>query len=139
MGLVGNSVLGGVADKIGNRQIFIVGFIMILAALLWLVPARELWMLYLFAIIFGFAGGGMGASESPLVAGLFGLTSHGLIYGVVHLGFTAGAAVGPVVSGYIFDLTGSYQVAFLVCAAFCIAGFVLAAILRPTRRPHGRI
>jgi MFS family permease len=139
MGLVGNYVLGGVADRIGNRQIFIVGFIMILAALLWLVPARGLWMLYLFAIIFGFAGGGMAASESPLVAGLFGLTSHGLIYGVVHLGFTAGAAVGPVVAGYIFDLTGSYQAAFLVCAAFCIAGIVLAAILRPTRRPYGRI
>ncbi|MEJ2726647.1 MAG: MFS transporter [Deltaproteobacteria bacterium] len=96
-------------------------------------------MLYLFAIVFGFAGGGMGASESPLVAGLFGLDSHGLIYGVVHLGFTAGAAVGPVVTGYIFDLTGSYQVAFLLCAAFAIAGIVLAAILRPTGRLHGRI
>jgi OFA family oxalate/formate antiporter-like MFS transporter len=96
-------------------------------------------MLYLFALIFGFAGGGMAASESPLVAGLFGLRSHGLIYGVVHLGFTAGAAVGPVVTGYIFDSTGSYQVAFLVCAAFGIVGIVLAAILRPTRRPHGRI
>jgi MFS family permease len=125
MGLVGNYVLGGVADRI--------------AALFWLVPARELWMLYLFAIIFGFAVGGMAASESPLVAGLFGLSSHGLIYGVVHLGFTAGAAVGPVVTGYIFDLTGSYQLAFLVCAAFGIAGIVLAAILRPTRSPHGRI
>jgi MFS family permease len=139
MGLVGNYVLGGVADRIGNRRIFLVGFIMILAALFLLVPARELWMLYLFAIIFGFAAGGMAASESPLVAGLFGLSSHGLIYGVVHLGFTAGAAVGPVLTGHIFDVTGSYQVAFLLCAAFCIVGIILAAILRPTRRPHGRL
>jgi MFS family permease len=139
MSLVGNYVLGGVADRIGNRQIFIVGFIMTLAALFWLVPARELWMLYLFAVIFGFAGGGMAASESPLVAGLFGLASHGLIYGVVHLGFTAGAAVGPVVTGYIFDITGSYQVAFLLCAGLSIAGIVLASILRPTRGPHGGI
>ena len=138
-GLVGNYVLGSIADRIGNRQIFIVGFIMILAALLWLVPAKELWMLYLFAIIFGFASGGMAASESPLAAWLFGLTSHGLIYGVVHLGFTAGAAVGPVLTGYIFDLTGSYKWAFLLCAAFAIAGIVLAALLHPTRRPHGRI
>jgi len=139
MSLVGNNVLGGAADRIGNRKIFIVGFIMILAAFLWLVPASELWMLYLFAVIFGFAGGGMGASESPLVARLFGLTSHGFIYGVIHLGFTAGAAVGPVVTGYIFDLTGGYRAAFVVCAAFSIAGIVLAALLRPTRRPHGRI
>jgi MFS family permease len=139
MGLVGNYVLGGVADRIGNRRIFIVGFIMISAALFWLVPARELWMFYLFAIVFGFAGGGMAASESPLVAGLFGLSSHGLIYGVVHLGFTAGAAVGPVVTGYIFDVTRSYQVAFLLCAGLCIVGIILAALLRPTGRSHGRI
>jgi len=138
MSLVGNNVLGGAADRIGNRQIFFFGFIMILAAFFWLVPASELWTLYLFAVIFGFAGGGMGASESPLVAGLFGLTSHGLIYGVIHLGFTAGAAVGPVVTGYIFDLTGGYRSAFLVCAAFSIAGVVLAALLGPTTRPHGR-
>jgi len=139
MSLVGNYVLGGVADRIGNRRIFIVGFIIVSAALLWLVPAGELWMLYLFALIFGFAGGGMAASESPLAAGLFGLRSHGLIYGVVHLGFTAGAAVGPVVTGYIFDLTGTYQLAFLVCAGFSIAGIILAALLRPTGRQHGRI
>ena len=138
MSLVGNNVLGGAADRIGNRQIFVFGFIMILAAFFWLVPASELWMLYLFAVIFGFAGGGMGASESPLVAGLFGLTSHGLIYRVIHLGFTAGAAVGPVLTGYIFDLTGGYRAAFLVCAAFGIAGVALAALLGPTTRPHGR-
>jgi transposase len=64
-----------------------------------------------------FANGGMGAAESPLVAALFGLRSHGLILGVVDLGFTIGAAVGPFLAGYIFDVAGSYQVAFSVSAA----------------------
>lgn len=137
--ILGNYVLGGVADRIGNRQVFIIGFILMSAALFWLVPAREIWMLYLFAIISGLAFGGLGTAESPLVARLFGLSSHGLIYGVVHLGFTAGAAVGPFVTGYIFDLTGGYQTAFLVCAAFNIVGLILTVILRPTKRLGGRI
>ena len=137
--ILGNYVLGSVADKIGNRWVFIIGFILMALALCGLLPARELWMLYLFAVVFGFNQGGMATSESPLVAGLFGLRSHGLIYGVLSLGFTAGASVGPFVTGYIFDLTGGYQVAFLVCVAFSIFGLILTVLLRPTKRLAGRI
>jgi len=139
MGILGNYVLGGLADRIGNRWVFIIGFILMAASLLWLVPARQVWMFYLFAVVCGFAHGGMGAAESPLVAGLFGLRYHGLIYGVIHIGFTTGAAVGPFITGYIFDLTGSYQMAFLLCVAVSVIGIIVAAILRPTKRLGGRI
>jgi len=135
IGIVGNFVLGGfIGDRIGNRKAFIIGFILAVVALVWLVPISELWMLYLFAIVFGLALGSMGTSESPLVARLFGLTSHGLIYGVMGLGFTFGGAVGPVVIGYICDVTGSYQTAFIVCAALSVIGLVLMVILKPTKQ-----
>ncbi|MCK4961003.1 MAG: MFS transporter, partial [Anaerolineales bacterium] len=94
--ILGNYVLGNFADRIGNRQIFIIGFILMSASLLWLVPAKEAWMLYLFAVVFGIAYGGCAVAESPLVAGLFGLSSHGLILGVLVLGFSIGAAIGPL-------------------------------------------
>jgi MFS family permease len=109
------------------------------ASLLWLVPARELWVLYLFAIVFGLASAGMGTSESPLVARLFGLSSHGLIYGVVGIGFTAGGALGPLVTGYICDLTDSYQMAFLVCAGFGALGLILTVLLRPTKKLRSKL
>jgi len=140
IGILGNSLLGGIiGDRIGNRKAFIIGSVLLVAALFWLLPAEEAWMFYLFAVAFGFALGGMGTSESPLVARLFGLSSHGLILAFIGLGFTSGAAIGPVVTGYIFDLNGSYQVAFMVCAASSVAGLILAAVLRPTRRLGGRI
>ena len=83
--------------------------------------------------------GGSGAAESPMTARLFGLSSHGLIYGVVHLGFTVGAAIGPFVTGYLFDVYGNYQTAFLVCGAFGIIGIVLTLLLRPTSRMGGKL
>jgi len=132
MSIIGNNILGALADRTGNKQIFIIGFIMMAATLFWLSIAHAGWMLYLFIIIFGFATGGMGASESPLTAWLFGMGSHGLIYGVVHVGFTVGAAAGPYITGFIFDLTGSYQPAFLTCAVLSVIGLILSAILRPT-------
>jgi len=129
--IVGNIILGGAAERIGNRQVFIIGFILISAALFWVVLAREIWMFYLFAVVLGFARGGISASDSPLVAGLFGLNSHGLIFGVTSLGFTIGAALGPFLAGSIFDVSGSYQTAFLLSAAISIVGLIITVLLKP--------
>jgi predicted MFS family arabinose efflux permease len=130
--IAGTLVLGRAADSIGNRQVFIIGFFMKSAILFWLVISTDVWMLYLFAIIFGISQG-TAAAESPLVAWLFGLRSHGLILGTVEIGFTAGAAIGPWLSGYIFDVTNSYQIAFLACAGTSIAALVLSILLRPVK------
>jgi MFS family permease len=134
LSIVGRVVLGSVADRIGNRQVFIIGFILMSASLFWLVPVKEVWGLYLSAVIFGFAFG-CATSESPLVAELFGLSSHGLILGVINLiGFTFGAAVGPFIAGYIFDMTNTYKLAFIVCAAVGIAALILTVLLRPIKK-----
>ena len=133
VGIFGNFVLGGImGDRIGNRNAFVVGFVLMVASLFWLIFVREVVMLYLFAIVFGLALGSMGTSESPLIARLFGLRSHGMIYGVVGLSFTAGGAVGPVMSGYLFDLNGNYQLAFFSCTLLGVVGLISVAMLRPT-------
>jgi len=140
VGIIGNFVLGGIiGDRIGNRKAFIIGFVLAIASLAWLVPAAEPWLLYLFAVVFGLALGSMGTSESPLVARLFGLRAHGLIYGVIGLGFTAGGAVGPIVTGYIHDVTDSYRIAFMVCIALAIIGLLLVTVLRPTKKLGGTL
>lgn len=131
--IVGRIVLSAAADRIGNKQVFIIGFILMAISLFGLVPATEVWILYLFAVVFGFAQGGMGPSESPLVARLFGLRSHGLIFGVVSTSFPFGAAVGVFLAGYVFDVTNSYLLAFLACAAIAILGLVSTILLTPIK------
>lgn len=127
----GRIVTGSITDRVGSKPLLIINLILMSGALFWLVVAGELWMLYLFAVIFGFAYGGLAAMESPIVAELFGLSSHGVIMGVASFGFTAGGAVGPVVAGRIFDIFGGYQIAFLVCAVVGISGIIMAWRLRP--------
>ena len=133
MSIVGKVLLGRAADIIGSRKVFVIGFILLGVAFLWLVPAKMVWKLYAFGILFGFAYGGCVAAESPLVAVLFGLESHGLILGVIAFGFTIGGAFGPWLTGYIFDVTSSYQFAFLGCAFLSFLGLGLTAVLRPGR------
>ena len=123
--------MGHFADKIGNRRVMIIGFILLTISLIWLVTSRELWALYLFAGIFGYAYGGVGASESPLIAWLFGLKSHGLIFGISDFFFTLGASIGPVLAGYVFDITKSYQIAFALGAIVAAAGIALMLVIKP--------
>jgi MFS family permease len=132
LSIVGRVGMGSAGDRIGSIRTFIIGFAIMSAALLWLMPAKEAWGLYLFAAIFGFASAGAGALTSPLVAELFGLRSHGLILGVTQLGFAIGAAVGPLVAGYLFDVTSTYSFTFMLCAVTSIVGLVLSIVLKPT-------
>jgi len=129
--IAGRLVTGIITDRLGSKPPLIINLILMSCALFWLVLAGELWMFYLFAAIFGFAYGGLAAMESPIVADLFGLSSHGVIMGVAAFGFTTGGAIGPVVAGRIFDVFNSYQIAFLICAVVAVSGIVLAWRLKP--------
>ena len=88
-------------------------------------------MLYLFAVIFGFAYGGYGPLISLMVADLFGLNSLGVILGVVTCFITIAGAMGPPLAGSIFDITGNYQLAFLVCVAISLIALIMVLSLRP--------
>jgi len=130
--MVGRVVMGSAGDRIGSRLAISVCFPIMAVALFWLQIAQELWMLYLFAAVYGFAHGGFFALLSPLVAELFGLGSHGVIFGIVIFSGALGGSLGPVLVGYIFDVTNSYQLGFLVCALLAVISFILALLLRPT-------
>lgn len=131
LSILGRLATGSITDRVGSKPPLIVNLILMSGALFWLAATGELWTLYLFAVIFGLAYGGLAAMESPIVAELYGLSSHGVIMGVASFGFTAGGAVGPVVAGRIFDVLGSYQIAFLICAVVGVSGIILAWMLRP--------
>ncbi|MBA7710991.1 L-lactate transporter [subsurface metagenome] len=129
--IAGRIIIGSAADRIGSRLTIISVFVLLSASLFWLIAAKELWMFYLFAVIFGFTYIGVIVLQPLLVAELFGLRALGVIIAIVDLGSTTGAAIGPVLTGYIFDVADSYQLAFLICAGVSIIGLILSLLLRP--------
>ena len=129
--IVGRIVLGSAADRIGTKLALIFAYTLMVVALIWLIAAKELWMLYLFAAIFGLAYGGFIPIGPLMAAELFGLSSIGAIMGMGGFAYTIGGAFGPLASGRIFDATGSYHLAFLVCVAVGILGIIMAFLLKP--------
>jgi MFS family permease len=134
----GVSILGGlssgaISDRIGIRKSVVIVLAILALALVWLIFSREAWQFYLFAAFFGFAFGSLGVSESILSVWLFGLKSNAIILAVIDFGATIGSAIGPLVAGYIFDVAGSYQIAFILSAAICLIGLLLTLWLKPAR------
>jgi MFS family permease len=67
--------------------------------------------------------------RSTMIAELFGLSSHGVITGASIFISTIGGTIGPLVAGYIFDVSGHYQPAFLVISGLSVVGVILALLL----------
>jgi len=132
--IAGKTIMGAATDRIGTRTGIIIGFILVFTTLTWLIVARELWMLYLFAAFFAFGYASMVALMSPIIAELFGLSSVGVLLGIVNFAATIGCATGPILAGWLFDISGNYQLAFLLCAAVSIIGLILTLFLKPTHR-----
>ena len=130
--IAGRFIMGGASDKIGNKRAYIICFACFTIAFISILTIHELWVLYLFAVVYGFGHGGLWALLSPVVADLFGIASHGAIFGLVYFVITIGGTIGPILAGYIFDITGSYQIVFSACLIFSIIALILSACLTPT-------
>ena len=129
--IVGRIVMGTAIDRIGGKCALIICLIVLFCGLIVLQLTAEAWMLFLFAVIYGFAHGGFFTAVSPMVAELFGTGSHGLLFGIILFSGTVGGAVGPLMAGRTFDVTGSYQIVFLVLSVLTLIGSVLMILLRP--------
>jgi MFS transporter, OFA family, oxalate/formate antiporter len=123
--------LGTTADRLGNRSSLMIYFFVIAATLFWLTQLTTTWPFVLFAVFFGLRSGGSVPIESTIIVDLFGIKSHGAILGTITFGFACGGALGPFLTGYMFDLTGNYGLAFLVCAIIASIGLISCAIIRP--------
>lgn len=130
----GRITVGSFSDRVGNRTTMTICFFLTTASLVWLLAARQMWALYLFSGVFGFAEGGLAALQSTLVAELFGLKSHGVVLGFMNFMITVGGAVGPTVTGRIFDITGNYILAFSISAVMSAVGLIIGVVLLLSKR-----
>ena len=127
--IIGKLSIGLVSDRVGTKMSMTIAFILLTLAMIWILFTRELWMFYIFALIVGVAFGAEPAVFSLVPAELFGLKYLGTITAVTMLWGTVGAAIGVPLAGTIFDITGSYRIAFLICVAAGILAVALSLII----------
>jgi MFS family permease len=128
---VGGRVLFGVlADRYPKPRVMSLALILAAAGTLLLFGVHAGGVLPGFVIAFGLAFGGTAVLVPLLVGECFGLASFGKILGALMVSATVGAATGPVLTGWIFDVTGSYRMAFALHVAALTASALAILFVR---------
>ncbi len=130
MSIAGRVLMGRVSDSFGRKTTAIICSLLQVGAMVWLIWSQDLWMLYLFASVYGFAYSGFISPIYALVGDIFGLRNIGVIMGVLDIGWAIGGAIGPIIGGLIFDVRDSYSVAFLMGAAAMLIVTLLVVLIR---------
>ena len=131
----GRLLIGRFSDMFGRKTLGITCALVQFGSMLWLMGSGSLWMIYTFAVVYGFLWGGAGVIITAFIGDIFGTRMLGVIMGMMSAGWALGAAIGPAIGGYIFDISGNYFIAFLACAIALLAAAFLLSLMR--RVPHG--
>lgn len=132
-GVGGRLLLGVAADRFGAQKVLVVGLIM-QAAMISLYPlARDVTSLYLLAVLFGMAYGGVMPLYALLVREFFSSRIMGTLFGAVSMAGTFGMALGPVVGGWLFDRFGEYVWLYMASFGIGVAAVAIACLIRPPR------
>jgi MFS family permease len=110
--ILGKLLMPPVVNRIGGRYSLIVLFALQAITLFSLMWADNLWMFFLLSSLFGFGFGASSPIRMAMISEFFGLKSVGTMIGIVELAWAAGAISGPVMAGYVFDVSGNYNIAF---------------------------
>jgi MFS family permease len=112
-GIISRLVSGWICDHIGGIRTLLLGSALQGLALLMFLPASGMMSLYAVSAMFGLFQGGIVPAYAIIVREHFAAREAGARTGAVIMASLIGMALGGWLSGWVFDLTGSYRAAFL--------------------------
>lgn len=112
-GVVSRIISGLLADWLGGVMTLLIGSLLQCIALFLFLPYDGMVPLYAISLLFGLAQGGIVPSYALIVREYMPPQEAGARVGFVMMMTILGMALGGWMSGWIYDLTGSYQLAFV--------------------------
>ncbi len=133
--LFGRLVLSALLTEVlESKKVLFFCFLLQGSSIFLLLGVRETWAFYLFGVLFGFFYSGTVPIFPTMLGNFFGLGSLGTIYGFFGTSYCVAAIIGPLLAGYIHDVTGTYFYAFLLSTFFCYAAAISSFFIKPPER-----
>lgn len=128
-GIVSRIASGFIADRIGGVKTLLAGSVLQCLALFFYIPFDGLASLYVVSLVFGLSQGGIVPCYAIVVREYLPAAEAGQRVGIVIMATVFGMALGGWMSGWIYDLTGSYAAAFLNGVAWNLVNIGAVALL----------
>jgi MFS family permease len=123
-GIAGTLLAWPITVKLGNRYALLFLIAGEALAMFLFIFTKSTWSFYVIAVVFGFSVGAASPVRMAMVPPLFGLKSIGAMLGIATFAWCVGGITGPYLAGYIFDVSQSYDIAFVSGGMLLIIGVV---------------
>jgi cyanate permease len=137
----GSLLSGPLADRINARRSLAITWIGTAIAVVALLGATHFFALAVFVVLAGVFQGALGVLMPLLMLESLGVKRLGSLMGLSGVFSTLGFAAGPIVTGRIFDVTGSYSGAlwtFAIVSVVCVAAVLACRPYEPSERTVSR-
>jgi MFS family permease len=127
--IAGRFLMGGLADRFGRRESLRAMFVgLALMFALWLA-ADSLWLLAVFALIYGTCYGGYVALVPAVTIDYLGGRNAGAIIGALYTSVAIGTLFGSPLTGYAYDLWKTYDWALYAGLAMLLVATAIVFLL----------
>ena len=134
MMLAGNFVGGFLTDKIQNRYVLAAGQALFIGTMLFTFVITQSWHAFVYMMMAGFSAGIINTTYAVVWPNYFGRSELGSIRGVATTAVIAFSAMGALPFGFVFDMTGSYDMAILTLLAMPVTCGIAALLAVQPRK-----
>jgi len=118
--IVGKVLAGSLADRLGLLKSYLILMVGLMVSIALLYGSHWMWVAVVFNILFGFSIAVRTVLPPLMTARVLGQKHFAVIYGFLNIFTTLGTAVGVPLSGFIYDATKSYHLAFALYIGLCL-------------------
>ena len=136
--LVGRLGFGVLGDYVEKRYVLIACALLQALGIYVLANATNMFMVWVFVVIYGIAYGGAIPVFMAIVGDYFGRRNFAAIRGWMQLCHIPATVIGPIYAGWVYDTTDNYQIAFMSFIVALVLGTMFLFIARkpaPPSRP----
>jgi MFS family permease len=125
---------GWLSDLFNKKWLLFILFVFQPIGIFFLVRVHHIMDVIPFVLIYSTAYGGNGVVKAAIIGDYYGRKNFGTIFGAIQGLSTFGGVAGPIIAGLVYDIKGSYSLAFTSFAI--IMGFtsLLVLFLKPPGR-----
>ena len=131
----GKLLHGLIHDRYGSKVSAVYIFGAFILTLVSLAVLRNVYTAYIYGVLFGLSGAITTVALPLWAIATFGKKDYAMIFSIMSMFMTFGAAVGSPIAGFIYDNTGSYHNAWLLLIAIAVIGLIITFFSVNKKKP----